>query len=87
MIIYVNWELHKVCNEEELQDNINSLAEDYVNDNDYFTDFLDEKFTTIEVWDLDNEEKENIFEEFKNECYFEARCSIERDWEAILVED
>lgn len=87
MIVYVNWELHKVCNEEELQDNINSLAEDYVNDDERFADFLDGRFTTVEVWNLDNEERENIFGDFKDECYFEAGCSIERDWEAIFVED
>ena len=82
--VYANYDA-QVITEEEFLEKIEILATEYDGDMDAFADFLSNKYTSIEIWDMTEKEKVKVKELFHEENVKTATNDIEYNWtEAIL---
>lgn len=63
MLIYVNWNRKQIMSEDEFVNTIMTANENREFDND-FDDYLNECFSTIEVFEFDEVDKERVRKEF-----------------------
>lgn len=83
--IYVNWEEQKVYSEEEYREAIVEEVEE--NLNDWGEEWLEEHYSTWELFNLQESEKLNIEEQMKDELVSYAISErINSGWDIIKVE-
>ena len=83
--VYANHEA-EVITEEEFLEKIEILATEYDDNLDAFADFLSNRYTSIEIWDMTEEEKVKIKELFHEENVKVATDDISCDWIETVLE-
>ena len=66
MRIYVNWETQEVYGPEQAAEAINRKFQEYCDDDAIFEDYLTEHFTICQIWDLSEEERDDILRKFNS---------------------
>lgn len=96
--IYVNWDNREVCTETEYKAKLTELKNDEVNfedyQNDYLTDEIDDYIryqlnrvtNTINVFNLTEEDRKNIFDNLRKNYEKQAEDDMETDWEEFEIE-
>ena len=62
--VYVNWNEHKVFSEDEYKKELNRRIEKFCADDANFEDWLDANYTALELYNLENDQKEKIRKAF-----------------------
>ena len=62
--VYVNWNEQKVYSESEYEVEVIHRIEEFCEDNDNFVEWLEANYTTIEMFNLEGEQKEEARQAF-----------------------
>lgn len=83
--IYINWEEQKVYSEEEYREAIVEEVEE--NLDDWGEEWLEEHYSTWELFNLQESEKLNIKEQMKDELVSYAISErINSEWDIVRIE-
>lgn len=64
MRVYVNWDSQEVVGPEQADELIHSKHEEMVADDAVFEDFLTERYTVCQIWEMSDDERAEVLEEF-----------------------
>ena len=88
--LYVNWSENKILTPKQFEEMLDKKVKERVADEDAFLDYLEQYFTRMELFEMDEEEKENVKQDFQEHCeeiihreLVESRFS---EYEEIMVE-
>ena len=62
--VYVNWNERKVFSEDGYKEEINRRAEDFCADDDNFEEWLDRNYTSLELYNLKDNQKNELRKAF-----------------------
>ena len=87
-IVYVHADEGLVLNVKEFQKEVAGRAADLQSDTDYFSEWLiDAKDLSVcEIFNLTEEERTRLRQEFEEDCVDWARCGLLVDWNEHTVE-
>ena len=84
--VYVNHRYRIVETESEFLSRIESYSLS-LRENNWFNQFLDEHYDASQIWDLSEEEREKIKEEFEKELREESESDLLHEgWERVELE-
>ena len=63
--VYVNWNEQKVYSESEYEVELINRVEEFCEDNDNFAEWLEENYSTIEIFNLESKQKEKAYQAFR----------------------
>lgn len=66
MRIYINWDSQEVYGPEQAMEVIEKKFQEFCDDDAIFEDFLTERFTICQIWELTDEERAEILSEFNS---------------------
>ena len=66
MRVYVNWETQEVVGPEQASEVIDRKFQEYCDDDAIFEDYLLQNFTICQIWELTEEEREDILSKFNS---------------------
>ena len=88
--LYVNWSESKILTPKQFEEVLDKTVKERVADENAFLDYLAQYFTHIELFEMDEEEKENVKQDFQEHCeeivHRELIESWYSDYEEITVE-
>ena len=74
--VFVDWRNEEILTEEEYDKRAKEMAED-LRTNDYnFSEFLEEHYTYLELWEADEKQRAKIMEYWTNKCLEDAYCEL-----------
>ena len=80
-----DWGNLEVISREAFNQLVRERAEELFQDHFEFEDWLEENFTTLELWDLTDLKKTEVKSEFKHYCLAEAEKELNEDWEEFEI--
>lgn len=64
MRVYVNWETQEVYGPEQTEEVIERKFQEFCDDDEIFEDYLTERFTICQIWEMSDDERAEVLEEF-----------------------
>ena len=80
-----DWGNLEVISREAFEQLVRERAEELFQDNCVFEDWLDENFTTLELWDLTDLKKAAVRGEYKTYCLNSAEGELLDDWKEFEI--
>ena len=77
--IYVNWRKEEVLTENEYNELVKEMAEDFRTNDDDFSEFLEQNYSHRDLWDTDEEERARIMEHWASKCVESAEYELDCD--------
>lgn len=89
--LMVDWENRRIMSEEDFQKNIfPGIVESYMCDDEEFSEWVDENYTTMEILDQ-GLTKEHLWKEFKRlmlqDATENAQEEVKQNWGSITIEE
>ena len=84
--IYVDWNENEIYSEKEIMVREKEIAEQYFDDEGGFSDWLDENFSGIEIFKMNNDDKEAIKDSYRIVCKEQAQETINENFELEEIE-
>lgn len=84
--VYVDWNEHKIYSEKEVRAREKKIAGSYFDDEDGFSDWLDENFSGIEIFKMTEDDKEAAKNSYKDACRDWAQEATNNDFESEEIE-
>ena len=84
--IYVDWNKQEILTKEEYEDEIKVRADDYVSDNGDFEVWLGETYTTWEIYNFTDEDRNRVRKEWADHCKSCAREDATDEYEEVEIE-
>lgn len=87
--IYIDWSEHKAASEAEFQKVLAEKAEEIIADEDELSNWLDEHYSTAEVFNFTEEEKAEVWKkwgEFANDVAEEDLTGYNGSWTYEILE-
>ncbi len=84
--IYVDWSENEILSEKEITARAKEIAESYFNDENMFSDWLDEQFSGVELFWMDEGDKEAVKDSYKDVCKNWAQEAINNDFDLKEIE-
>lgn len=88
--LYVNWSEGKILTPKQFKEVLDETVKERVAEEGAFLDYLEQYFTRLELFEMDEEEKENVKQDFQEYCegavYREMVGSRHSEYEEITVE-
>lgn len=88
--LYVNWSESKILTPKQFEKVLDETVKERKADEDAFLDYLEQYFTRMELFEMDEEEKERVRQDFHEHCeeavYREMVGSRHSEYEEITVE-
>lgn len=88
--LYVNWSESKILTPKQFEKVLDEEVKERVAEEDAFLDYLEQYFTRMELFEMDEEEKENVRQDFREHCeevvYRELIGNRHSEYEEIMVE-
>ena len=82
--IFVDWQNEEILTEEEYEKRVKEMAEN-LRTRDYdFSEFLEAKYSHLELWEADEKQRAKIMEHWVDKCLEDAYC--EQDHEEVILE-
>lgn len=78
---YVNWFDREIINEKEYEERVIETQKEYLEDDHYFAEWLEETYRPSEVWEFDKAKKEAVRIEFSKRCRRDAEKDVQSDWD------
>lgn len=66
--VYVSWNDQVLLNEAEYAEWVNDAAKEMEEEGDALADFLDDNYSSVEIFDFNEEDKARVWEEFREKC-------------------
>lgn len=66
MLVYVNWSDRRIISEEDFRERV-AKDFDHGEYDDCFSDYLDDHYTTLELFDLCDDDKDSICDDFRDD--------------------
>ena len=64
MRVYVNWETQEVYGPEQTEEVIERKFQEFCDDGAIFEDYLIDRFTILQMWEISDDERAEVLEEF-----------------------
>lgn len=64
MRIYINWDEQEVYGPEQTEEVIERKFQEFCDDDAIFEDYLTERFTISQIWEMSDDERAEVLEEF-----------------------
>lgn len=64
MKVYVNWETQEIVGPNQVEEIIDRKLSDYLANDDFLMYLEERNYTLVEVWYMDDKQKESIMEDF-----------------------
>lgn len=78
--VWVNWNTQTIVSPEEHREIVqNTLETEWYNDENYLEDFLTENYSSSDLFNMTESEKEKVREKFREKCE-EAYCEDEDEY-------
>lgn len=74
---FINWQDEQVYSEKELQDEIKRVAGEYLENTLQFQEWLEEHYTIVEVFNLDEDGKKDVLDKYSKACQDWAKEDME----------
>lgn len=74
--VYVNWNERKVFSEDGYKEEINRRAEDFCADDDNFEEQLDRNYTSLELYNLKDNQKKELRKAFFDYAWCEEGWAV-----------
>lgn len=88
--LYVNWSESKILTPKQFEKVLGEEVKERVAEEDAFLDYLEQYFTRMEIFEMDEEEKESVRQDFQEHCeevvYRELIGNRYSEYEEITVE-
>lgn len=85
--VYANWGCQIVENTTDFEKRVKEQVEDLSRDDSFFSDWLDDNFSTAEIFNMSEQDKKSALEDFMDKCQTQAREDLEGDgWEEVEIE-
>lgn len=84
--IYVDWSKSIIYTEKELPELIENEADERMEDEEEFSDWLQQEYSAKEIFDLTNEEKEECLAKYKDYCREKIKDEIKDNLELFEKE-
>ena len=81
MKVYVNWQTKEVISQEQYNQRIAALAAEYVDDDSLLDDYLEDRYTSLELFNMSEEERAEVRGDFAEWCYHGAENALIEDFE------
>ena len=85
--MYRNIDTGKTISENKAEDYINDKFDELAEDEDIFEEWLSDRYSLLQIFNLDEEDKENIKENFIDYLWMEAKDTFLEGWEEIDEEE
>lgn len=82
---YVNWLDEAILSEEDFEVKVAELATEKRDNDAEFASYLEERFSLLQVFDMDVEEKAEVQEDFAEWCEHEARNELLESWSEFTM--
>lgn len=84
----INWSEQEVASMEEYRnEQVLDLAHAYSESNDKFNRFLDDNYSASEIFEMNDEQKTEVFNKFNDKCLTDAEEDLAEDgWEVCYLE-
>lgn len=84
--IYINWEDRRVLTKAEADSLLERQIDEAIGDNDEFLNFLDERYSSSEIWAAFNapdaeERQAQIHEKWAEDCRINCEDDFDAEWE------
>ena len=67
--VWVNWNAQTIVSPEEHREIVdNALSEEWYNDYNYLDDYLSENYSSVDLFNMSESEKEKVHEKFREHC-------------------
>lgn len=86
MRVYINWEEQKVYGPEQADELIHSKHEEMLADDAIFEDFLTKRYTVCQIWEMSDDERAEVLEEFNKLQLEEAEDWFDSEFSEYCVE-
>lgn len=88
--LYVNWSESKILTPKQFKEKLAEKVKERVAEEDAFLDYLEQYFTRMELFEMDEEEKENVQQDFQEHCedvvHRELIGNRYSEYEEIIIE-
>ncbi len=84
--MYVNWREEVVLNETQYAEKQEENARIRSDDSYYFNEFLEENYSPAEIFNLSEEDKKKVLDDWLNVCFEQADDEMCEDYEEITME-
>ena len=64
MRVYVNWETQEVVGPNQIEEIIDQKLSDYLEDDELLEIYLEERYTLVEIWYMDDKHRESVMEDY-----------------------
>lgn len=81
MKVYVNWQAEEIISQEQYDQRVAALAADYVDDDSLFDSYLFDHYTSLELFDMTEEERTDVQGDFAGWCHRKAEDEMSEDFE------
>ena len=82
---YVNWLDEAILSEDDFEVKVAELATEKRDSDAEFASYLEERFSLLQVFDMDVEEKAEVQEDFAEWCEHEARNELLESWSEFTM--
>jgi hypothetical protein len=82
---YVNWLDEAILSEEDFEVKVAELATEKRDNDAEFASYLEDRFSILNVFDMDVEEKAEVQEDFAEWCEHEARNELLESWSEFTM--
>lgn len=82
---YVNWLDEAILSEEDFEVKVAELATEKRDNDTEFASYLEERFSILNVFDMDVEDKAEVQDDFAEWCEHEARNELLEYWHEFTM--
>lgn len=82
--IYVNWNTKEILSECEMYEKIAFWIEEYM-EGEAFNDFLNDNYSAVEIFDMTDEEKEEVEKEARATFAEELDNFVNKNWSKFTI--
>lgn len=84
--IYVNWYSREIISEKDFKEKVEEATQDYKEDECFFSEWLNEHYSTGEIWNLDEDRRREVRSDYLVKCERLAVEDVRGDWEEKEIE-
>lgn len=85
MKVYVNWQAEEVISQEQYDQRVAELAADYVDDDSLLDDYLEDRYTSLALFTMSEEERAEVRGDFAEWCHHSAENALVEDFDEYEV--
>jgi hypothetical protein len=85
MKVYVDWHEEEVISQEQYDERVAARAADYVDDDSLLDTYLENRYTSLALFTMSEEERAEVRGDFAEWCHREAESNLSEDFDEYEV--